>query len=272
MAKSYAQQAGLQVCAIIATFACVSPIALIVFASFRDVHTFSDLNLSWSGWSLAGYERLFALGSIQTWLFNTVVVSLAATVLAVLIDLMAAFAFSKLKWRGRDSLFLFLISTMMLPFSVTLVPTFLIANSMGLTDNYAALILPGLSAPLGTFLLRQFVQGIPDELLESARVDGASNARIFVSMIVPLSAQPMAVLAILTFVANWNSFLWPLLVIQSDSLKTLTVGLATTSTQYSNDLSSLTSTTVISLLPMAILFFVFQRYFIRGVTAGALKG
>ncbi|WP_163567454.1 carbohydrate ABC transporter permease [Fodinicola feengrottensis] len=224
------------------------------------------------GWSLAGYQQLFALGTIQTWLFNTVLVSTVGTVLTVLVDLMAAFAFSKLKWRGRDSVFLLLISTMMLPFSVTLVPTYLIANSLGLTDNYAALILPGLSAPLGTFLLRQFVRGIPDELLESARVDGASNARIFVSMIVPLSAQPMAVLAILTFVANWNNFLWPLLVIQTDSLKTLTVGLATTSTEFSVDLSSLTATTVISLVPMAILFFAFQRYFLRGVTAGAVKG
>lgn len=270
--RRYGRQAMLQVFALIATFACVSPIALIVFASFHNVRTFADLNLSFSGWSLAGYQSLFALGTIQTWLTNTVIVAVVATILTVLVDLMAAFAFSKLKWRGRDSVFLLLISTMMLPFSVTLVPTYLIANSLGLTDNYAALILPGLSAPLGTFLLRQFVRGIPDELLESARVDGASNLRIFVSMIVPLSAQPMAVLAILTFVANWNNFLWPLLVIQSDSLKTLTVGLATTSTQYTNDLSSLTATTVISLVPMAILFFAFQRYFLSGVTAGALKG
>ncbi|GAA1659657.1 hypothetical protein GCM10009765_06260 [Fodinicola feengrottensis] len=270
--RRYGRQTVLQIFAIIVTFACVAPIALIVFASFRDVHTFNDLSLSFSGWSLAGYQQLFALGTIQTWLFNTVLVSTVGTVLTVLVDLMAAFAFSKLKWRGRDSVFLLLISTMMLPFSVTLVPTYLIANSLGLTDNYAALILPGLSAPLGTFLLRQFVRGIPDELLESARVDGASNARIFVSMIVPLSAQPMAVLAILTFVANWNNFLWPLLVIQTDSLKTLTVGLATTSTEFSVDLSSLTATTVISLVPMAILFFAFQRYFLRGVTAGAVKG
>lgn len=270
--RRYGRQAILQFFAIIATIACVSPILVIVFASFHDVRTFTDLASDFSDWSLGSYERLFALGTVPRWLLNTLIVATVSTVLTVLIDLMAAYAFGKLKWRGRDSAFLLLISTMMLPFSVTTVPTYLIANSIGLVDNYAALIVPGLSAPIGAFLLRQFVREIPDELLESARIDGASNFRIFRSLIVPLSAQPMAVLAILTFVNNWNNFFWPLLVIQTDEMKTLTVGLATTKSQYSADLGSLTATTVISLVPMAILFFAFQRYFLRGITAGAIKG
>lgn len=270
--RRWTRQAGLQILALLVTFLCVSPIALIVLASFRDVSSFSDLGFSLSDWTLVSYERLFSVGTVPRWLLNTVIVSVGATVLTVVIDTMAGFAFAKLRFRGRNALFVLLISTMMLPFSVTLVPTYLIANDLGLIDSYAALILPGLSGPLGVFLLRQFIRGIPDELLEAARMDGASNFRIFRSVIFPLSAQPMAVLAILTFVANWNSFIWPLLVTQTDEMKTLTVGMATTSTQFTTNLSGMTATTVLSLVPMALLFFFFQRYFLKGITAGAMKG
>lgn len=266
------QQGLLQVVAVIVMLVCLLPIALIVIASFHDVRTFSDLTFGVRGWTVRAYRELFALGTVPQWLFNTLLVCIVSTALVLIVDMLAAYAFSKIDFRGRTGLFMVLLSTMMLPFSVTLVPTYLLANSLGLIDTYAGLILPGLSGPIGVFLLRQFMRGIPDEILEAARIDGAGHPTIFLRIVAPLCLQPMAILAILTFVANWNGFIWPLLVIQSDSLKTLTVGLATTNTEFVDSISNLTAATVLSVVPMACLFFAFQRYFLSGLTTGATKG
>ncbi|MGO4681447.1 carbohydrate ABC transporter permease [Microbacterium sp. 2MCAF23] len=271
-ARRALSQSILQVLAIVVTIVCVGPIAAIVIASLHDVRTFSDLSLSLGNLSFASYARMLEAGELPIWVMNTVIVSIGTTVLVVLLDVIAAFAFAKIDFRGRRWLFALLLSTMMLPFSVTLIPTYLIAVNLGLNDSYAGIILPAVAGPLGVFLLRQFIQEIPDELLESARIDGASTIRIFRSIILPLSFQPMIIVAILTFVAAWNSFIWPLLIIQSDSLKTLTVGLATTNTQFTQDLGNMTASTVVSLIPTTILFLALQKYFLRGVTAGAVKG
>jgi ABC-type glycerol-3-phosphate transport system permease component len=198
-------------------------------------------------------------------------VGVAVTALTVLVDLLAAFAFAKISFPGRAASFGLLLATLMLPFSVTLVPTYLIANDLNMVDRYSGLIVPALAGPFGVYLLRQFIMKIPDSLIDAARIDGASYPRIFTHVVVPLCLQPMAVLAIFVFVANWNSFIWPLLIAQSDEMKTLTVGMATTNTQFDTNVNGLTAVAVFSLLPMAGLFIAFQRYFIRGVLAGAFK-
>ena len=257
---------------IVVVFICVGPILFVLNASFKNIATYKDFAFSLSGWTIANYTDLLSTSSMPRWITNTVFVSLAITLLTVFIDLMAAFAFAKVKFRGRHVMFLILISTMMLPFSITLVPTYLLAVRFGLVDRYLGLILPALSGPLGVYLLRQFIIAIPDALLESARIDGASTFRIFRSIVAPLCYQPMAVLGILTFVNSWNSFLWPLLIAQSDEMKTLTVGIATTHLQYAENLGGITASAMLSLIPMVILFFLFQRFFLQGVTAGAIKG
>jgi ABC-type glycerol-3-phosphate transport system permease component len=165
-----------------------------------------------------------------------------------------------------------MISTMMLPFSITLVPTYLLAVRYGMVNTYAGLIIPAAAGPFGVYLLRQFILTLPDSLIEAATIDGASTFRVFLSIITPLCFQPLAVLAIFTFVNSWNSFLWPLLVTQSDNMYTLTVGIATTNLQFSQNIGATAAGATISLIPMAILFFVFQRFFLQGVTAGASKG
>ena len=251
---------------------CVSPAALVLNASFREIATYRDFGFSLSGWTLANYQDLLRTTSLPRWIANTLLVGGAITILTVVVDLMAAFAFAKLRFPGRHAMFLVLISTMMLPFSITLVPTYLLAIRYGLADSYPGLILPALSAPLGVYLLRQFILTIPDALLEAARIDGASTVRIFLAIVAPLCFQPMAVLAILSFVNSWNSFLWPLLIAQSDEMKTLTVGIATTHLQFSQNLGGIAAGVMISLIPMVVLFFAFQRFFLQGLTAGALKG
>lgn len=257
---------------IVVVVVCLSPVVFLLNASFRDITTYQDYGFALSGWTLENYLDLFRTTSMSRWIANTLFVSAVITILTVVVDLMAAFAFAKLRFPGRHAMFMVLISTMMLPFSITLVPTYLLAVRYGLTDSYQGLVLPALSGPLGVYLLRQFILTIPNALLEAARIDGASSLRIFLAIVVPLSLQPMAVLAVFAFVNSWNSFLWPLLIAQSDSMKTLTVGIATTHLQYSDNLGGITAGVMISLIPMVVLFFVFQRFYLQGITVGAIKG
>ncbi len=268
-----AKTAGLHLVAVLVSLLCAGPVLIILLASLKNITSFTSLSLGAGGWTLDNYVRLLTTGAqLPRWVFNSVLVGIAITALTVIVDLLAGFAFAKLRFRGRSVLFMLLISTMILPFSITLVPTYLLVARYGMVDTYTGLILPALSGPLGVYLMRQFIRGIPDALLEAARIDGASTFRTFVQIVMPLCLQPMAVLAVFTFVASWNSFLWPLLIAQSDQMKTLTVGIATTNLQFQQNLGSITAQAVLSLLPMLVLFVGFQRFFMKGITAGAFKG
>ncbi|MFF5263775.1 carbohydrate ABC transporter permease [Actinomadura viridis] len=262
---------GTHIAALVAVVLCAGPILLVALASFR-MDLFSDISLRPENWTLGNYTALLGDPEVLRWITNSLLVGVAVTVLTVVVDVLAAFAFAKMRFPGRAAAFGLLLATLMLPFSVTLLPTYLIASRLGMVDTYAGLIVPAIAGPLGVYLLRQFILKIPDSLMDAARIDGASQLRIFRSVVLPLCLQPMAVLAIFVFVANWNSFLWPLLMAQSDDLKTITVGMATNNTQFSQNINGTTAMAMLSLVPMAVLFLAFQRYFIRGVLAGAFKG
>lgn len=246
------------------------PIVIIIVASLKS-STILDYSFGPGTWSLHNYEAVLNNPLMPRYILNSFIVAGSLTVLTVIIDLLAAFAFAKLSFPGRRVGFALMLATLMLPFSVTLVPAYLITASLGLVDSYAGIVIPSLAGPFGVFLLRQFLLGIPDSFIEAARIDGASYLRIFRSIIVPLCAQPMAVLAIFTFVAGWNAFLWPLLITQSEELRTLTLGIAVTNTQTTVNYGGITAAVILSLIPMAILYFAFQRYFVNGILAGALK-
>lgn len=257
--------------AVLAVLLCATPIVLVALASVRS-SVFSDFSLAAENWTTANYTALLGDPLVLRWIMNSLLVGAVVTVLTVAVDVLAAFAFAKLPFPGRSAAFGLLLATLMVPVSVTLLPTYLIANRLHLVDTYAGLIVPAIAGPFGVYLLRQFILKIPDSLMDAARMDGASPFRVFRSVVLPLCLQPMAVLAIFVFVANWNSFLWPLLMAQSDDMKTITVGMATSNTQFSQNVNGITAMAMFSLLPMAVLFLAFQRYFIRGVLAGAFKG
>ncbi len=261
---------GLHVAAILASIICAGPVVLIVLASFRN-STFARVSLSVKTWTLANYSALIHNDAFLRWIGNSLLVAAMVTALTVVVDVLAAFAFAKIRFPGRKFAFGLMLATLMVPFSVTLVPVYLIASHLGMVNHYSGLVIPTIAGPFGVYLLRQFIRGIPDSLIEAARIDGASYLRVFAQIVLPLCRQPMAVLAIFTFVANWNSFLWPLLMAQSEEMMTLPVGIATTNTQFSQNVNGINAAAVLSLLPMAILFTVFQRYFVRGVLAGAVK-
>ncbi|HVX46821.1 MAG TPA: carbohydrate ABC transporter permease [Mycobacteriales bacterium] len=261
---------GLHTAGIIASILCAGPVLLIVLASLRT-STFARISFSVKTWTLQNYSTLAHNDVFMRWIGNSLLVAALVTLLTVVVDMLAAFAFAKINFPGRGILFALMLATLMVPFSATLVPVYLIASHLHMVNHYTGLVIPTVAGPFGVYLLRQFIRDIPDSLIEAARIDGASYLRVFAMIVLPLCRQPMAVLSIFTFVATWNSFLWPLLMAQSEDMMTLPVGIATTNTQFSQNVNGINAATVLSLLPMAILFAAFQRYFVRGVLAGAVK-
>lgn len=203
---------------------------------------------------------------------NSAVVAVLTVVGNIVFCSMVGYALAKMDFAGKRVLFALVLITLMVPGVVTFVPLFVLVSGMGLLDTYAALVLPFVTAPLGVFLMRQFMLAIPDALLEAARIDGAGEWRIFTRIVLPLSGPALATLAILTFLASWNNFLWPLVAAQTESSYTLPVALSLYSTgQNATDYGLLLAGSVLVILPILILFVLLQRYFIQGVATTGLK-
>jgi multiple sugar transport system permease protein len=209
---------------------------------------------------------------IQQYFTNSVVVALVTVLGNLLFCSMVGYALAKLDFAGKRVLFVLVMATLMVPGVVTFVPLFVVVSALGLTSTYAALTLPFLAGPLGVFLMRQFMLGIPDELLEAARIDGAGELRIFARIVMPLCGPPLATLAILTFLGSWNNFLWPLVVAQSQDMYTLPVALSLYSTgQNATQYGVLLAGSVLVITPILLLFVALQRYFIQGIAMTGIK-
>ena len=203
---------------------------------------------------------------------NSLMVSIAITAGTVFTSSLAAFAFARLRFRGRDQVFLGYLATLMVPAVVTMIPLFCLFRIFRLTDSYAALILPGLFSAYGTFMLRQFFISLPKELEEAAIIDGCTSWQIYWRIVIPLSKPALATLGIFTFLHSWNEFMWPLIVINRLSLKTLPIGLSYFQDSYSTDWNLLMAGSVITLLPVLIVFLLGQRFFIKGIVLSGIKG
>ena len=203
---------------------------------------------------------------------NSIFQASAVTVLQLFTSALAAFAFARLRFRGRDTLFLLYLGTMMIPFPVTMIPDFIVVRYLGWIDTFKALILPPAFSAFSTFLLRQFFLGLPVELDDAAHVDGASSFRIWWQILMPLSGPALATLAIFTFLGQWNSFVWPLVVTNSEPMRTLPVGLASFQGQYSIQWHLLMAGSVIALVPILILYLIGQKWFVRGIALSGMGG
>ncbi len=194
-------------------------------------------------------------------------------VLGVLVSSsLAGFAFAKYRFPGREALFTMILATMMIPFFVTLIPVFFIVRQLGWIDTYQGLVVPGLASAYGIFLMRQFMVTVPDELIDAARIDGASEPGIFWRIVLPLVKPALATLGTFTFIGAWNNFLWPLLVINSRDLMTLPLGINSMKSLYADNTNLLMAGTAASVLPMLLVFVFLQRYFIQGIALTGLKG
>jgi alpha-1,4-digalacturonate transport system permease protein len=221
--------------------------------------------------SLDNYTQGIRSFNFSTYLFNSVIVTTLSTLVTLIVNSMAAFSLSKYKYAGRDIFFLVMISTLMVPLSVVLVPAFLVVNSLGWFNSLWGVIIPGAATPTGVFLLRQYMLTLPDELIDAARIDGASEWRIYAQVILPLSAPALAVLAIFSVMWRWNDFLWPLIVLVDDSKFTLQVGLNAFRGDLQTQFHLILAMTVLTLLPITIVFAFLQRYITSGIATTGMK-
>jgi multiple sugar transport system permease protein len=223
--------------------------------------------------SLVNFERLFSRApQVWNWAANSLLIALSVSVFHIFFDTLSGYAFAKKHFPGRKILFGMIISTLLIPPQVTLIPLYLLVRQYGLINNLWGVILPGFADVFGIFLMRQYIQTLPTELEEAARIDGCSEPGIFWRIILPLSKPAIAALAIFTFVRSWNAFLWPLIVLQKTGTYTLPVGVASLQEEFVVDYGIIFAGAALAAVPMIIFFLLFQRYFIEGVRLGALKG
>jgi multiple sugar transport system permease protein len=216
------------------------------------------------------YEVLFVFqnGLFPRWFLNTVFTTAAITIGSLLLNTLSGYIFAKKDFFGKQVLFALLLSTMMVPVAVVLIPSFQIIRMLNLFNTYWALIIPALATPFGIFMMRQFITTLPSDLIEVAKIDGAGELRIFWSIIVPLSTPGMAALGIFTMMNAWNAFLWPLVVLRSNEMRTLVVGLAGVQGEFSVNYGMVMAGSVLTVLPLLVLYLFFQPYFVEGLRLG----
>jgi multiple sugar transport system permease protein len=221
--------------------------------------------------SFENYRQLFAQAGMGTFAINSLIVACGVTALSVLFNVMAGYAFAKLRFAGREALFKTMLAALVIPGQVAMLPLFLMLKQMGLVNTWAGVIVPGMAGVFGIFLVRQYAQTLPDELLEAARIDGAGEWRIFTTIVLPLLKPIVVTLAMFSFLGSWNDFMWPLIVLTDSSLYTLPVALASLSREHVQDSELMMAGSVITILPALLLFLGLQRYYLQGLTMGSIK-
>jgi multiple sugar transport system permease protein len=218
------------------------------------------------------YAQVLQQAPFARWFVNTMIVTVATVAGNLLFCSLAGYAFARIKFFGREVVFILLLATLMIPFQVVMIPTFIIVKDLGLINTLNALIVPNLANAFGVFLLRQFFRTLPVELEEAARIDGASRLSVLFKIVLPLSGPVLATLAVITFLWTWNDFLWPLITIYTPNNMTLQLGLTTFQGTHQTSTNLLMAANVMSMLPVLLLFFLAQKYFIRGIATSGLKG
>lgn len=253
--------------------ATIVPFLWMVLTSVKGLNEIFAYPPTWwpQEWHIENYSNVFNAAPFARFYFNSVFVAVAVTLGQLITCSMAAFAFARLKFWGRDVLFFIFLGTMMIPYNVTMIPSFMVLHWLGWIDTYNALIVPGLASAFGTFLLRQFFLGIPKELEEAAYIDGSSKLGVLWRIIMPLSRPALATLAIFTFMGVFNDFIWALVVINSEELTTVQLGLAIFRDRYLTQWDLLMAGSVAATLPILIVFFFAQKYFIKGITLSGMK-
>lgn len=251
----------------------VSPFLWMVLTSFKGLNEILVYPPKWipDRVILDNYVSAFSAAPFGRYYFNSVFVAVTVTLGQIVTCSLAAYAFARLQFRGREVLFYVFLGTMMIPGQVVMIPTFMVLHWFGWIDTYAALIVPGLASAFGTFLLRQFFLTIPRDLEDAAKIDGCNRFGVLWRIILPLAKPALATLAVFTFMGVFNDFLWALIVVSSDELRTVQLGLAIFRDRYQTDWGQLMAASVTATLPILMVFFFAQKYFIKGITLSGLK-
>jgi multiple sugar transport system permease protein len=252
----------------------LTPLVWMVSASFMPAgaaNTFPPRFLPRNP-TLENYVALFTRLDLARHFLNSAFIAVCATVVSVLVNAMAGYAFAKLYFRGRDRLFRSLTMALVIPAQVGMLPLFLLLRELGVVNTYAGVMIPYFASVFGIFLIRQYALSVPDDLLDAARVDGAGELRIFWVVVFPLIKPILVTLATFTFLAAWNDFMWPLIILSDRAKYTLPVALANLVGEHVQDTELMLAGSVLTIFPALLVFLVFQRAYVRGIMAGGVKG
>lgn len=258
---------------LVLTFLFLIPILWVIGSSFKSTGELFSWPPSLIGKnpSLSNYQKALEEGHFGIYFFNTVFTSVTATFLTIVVNVMSGYAFAKYRFKGDKILFGIVLATLMIPLEVIMIPIFKVIVATGLYNSLWGLIIPAVASPTAVFLVRQYYVGIPDAYMEAARIDGASETSILMRIMLPLAKPVISVLCIFSFMWRWNDYLWPKLVINSKERYTIQLALANYSGEYSVDWNSLLAMSVISMIPVIIVFVTLQSHIIGGMTAGGVK-
>jgi multiple sugar transport system permease protein len=256
------------------SFFTLLPFFWMVSTSLKEAKALTVLPIQWfpEKISFDGFVKIFDVFPFGRAIFNSIFISVLITFVTVMSACMAAYVFSKIKFRGREVLFGIYIATMMIPATITMIPNYLTLKHLSLLNSYVGIMLPSLFNAFGTFMIRQYMRTIPDDFVEAAVLDGASHFRIFFRMILPLSKPAVATLTVITFMGAWNDYLWPLIVLTDKNKMTLPVGLSLLNGQHQSDYNMLMAGALISMIPILLIYTFAQRYFEQGLSVGGIKG
>ena len=265
---------GIHLLLVAAVCLTIFPLAWMAMASVMPAGEASAYPMSWvpSALSLEHYRALFSRLEVVRYIVNSALIAGAVTLISLVVNSMAGYAFAKLSFPGRERVFRGLVATLVVPGQVTMLPLFMLLKYLGLINSFWGVIVPGMASVFGIFLFRQYALSIPDSLLDAARIDGAGEWRIYRSIVLPLCKPILLTLAVFTFMGTWNDFMWPLVVLTDSRLHTLPVALANLSGEHVQDTELMMAGALLTVLPVIVLYALLQRYYIEGIMVGSIKG
>lgn len=249
------------------------PFLWMILSSFKDISEFYMIppKLFPQDWLVKNYTEIFTKWNFGIYYKNSIIVTAAQLIGNILIVLFAGYGFAKYRFRFKTFFFMLILSTTMIPWVATIIPLYIVATQLGWIDTYIGLIIPGAADAFSIFLARNFINGIPDTLIEAARIDGASEKRIFFRIILPAVKPLIAVITINKMVSSWNAFQWPLLVVNSDELRTLPIAIANLSSRFYDSYDLKMAAATLAIIPVLIVYIIFQKHFVEGVTLSGIK-
>jgi multiple sugar transport system permease protein len=269
----YLRQAVIHLVLVVFSLAAVLPFLWMVFGSFKEYKELtSSMALLPQTWTLDNYDQIIGRVNFLNAFRNSVIIAVIQTFSVLVTSSAAGFVFAKYRFPGKEILFTMILATMMIPFAVVLIPLYIFMSDIGAMDQLTGIILPGMWSAFGIFLLRQFMEGVPSELLDAARIDGSSEWRIYSQIMIPLCGAPMAALAILIFLGSWDSFLWPSLVLTSPENQTIPLALAGLRSLFLSRYDLYMAGSMLTVLPVMLIYVFASKHFIRGVALTGLKG
>lgn len=250
------------------------PIIWSIAASFQIEGSKKILAVDWfvPPYTIANYVKVLSNSSVSTWLRNSFVIAVITLAATILFSSLAAYAIAKIPFKGKNLITLFFLIGLMVPGEATIVPLFITANGFKLIDTYAGMILPSIAGSMNLIIMRSFFEGIPDDILEAARIDGAGTVRIFSKIVLPMSQNILVTISIFAFLGSWNNYLWPLLCAMSESMFTIPIGIPTFAGTYTVDYIIPVTASMIASIPAIILFLIFEKYIVEGVATSGIKG